>query len=223
MGPLHRRLFGHVRPTGACSDRTSLTRPTGQFKDTRRVSRYWGSDRVGETVSTRYQSMKSMRWIITADLGFATLGQAVPHGHRANRTPVPAQGASLPQTGRGAWLLDRASTEPCAWQRAGSCRRWGHSVRDRLDVGRALRRPPRSQRDGLALRHLPSAVVRRGQDRSERAAGPVRRLRARTSGRSRCSPVKVRRLPLGLYFPDWRTNGIGADLRRWAPHLRWSE
>jgi len=34
MGPLARRLFGHVRPTGACNDRTRLTRPTGRFKGT---------------------------------------------------------------------------------------------------------------------------------------------------------------------------------------------
>ena len=67
MVPLHRRLFGHGRPTGACTERASLTRPTGHFKDNRGVRPISGSDRVGEALSTRYLQREASTWILTAD------------------------------------------------------------------------------------------------------------------------------------------------------------
>src|SRR4051812_21730220 len=64
---LHRRLFGHGRPTGACTERASLTRPTGHFKDTRRVSRSSGV-RPGERGPLHSLPRRgTSTWILTAD------------------------------------------------------------------------------------------------------------------------------------------------------------
>jgi hypothetical protein len=67
--PLHRRLFGHGRPTGACTERALLTRPTDHLEDNRSVEPIAGSDRVSEALSTRYLQREASMWILTADSG----------------------------------------------------------------------------------------------------------------------------------------------------------
>src|SRR5687768_314197 len=52
LGLLHRRLFGHGRPTDACTERASLTRPTDHFKDSNSVRPFSGSDRVSGALSS---------------------------------------------------------------------------------------------------------------------------------------------------------------------------
>ena len=75
MGPLHRRLFGHVRSSGACTSRTSLTRPTDHFQDTlargRPIRR---SDRVSETLAADYHHQQRGRCILTADTSLFGFG-----------------------------------------------------------------------------------------------------------------------------------------------------
>src|SRR6476619_3620963 len=56
MGPLHRRLFGHGRSSGACTNKASHTRPTDHLQDTLERGRpLHRSDRVSETLAADYQ------------------------------------------------------------------------------------------------------------------------------------------------------------------------
>ena len=64
--PLHRRLFGHGRPTGACTERASLTRPTGHLQDNQSVRPFSGSDRVSGALSTTYAFSEGNTCILTA-------------------------------------------------------------------------------------------------------------------------------------------------------------
>src|SRR4029450_12955216 len=63
----HRRLFGHVHPTGCASDRAPLTRPTGQIKDTKRVWPISESDPMSETLPASSTTAETVTGIITAE------------------------------------------------------------------------------------------------------------------------------------------------------------
>ncbi len=67
IGPSHRRLFGHVRPTGACG---AGPRSPGRLITSKAPTRgrpICGSDRVSEALHVPYQRDNRARWIISAD------------------------------------------------------------------------------------------------------------------------------------------------------------
>jgi hypothetical protein len=71
MGPLHRRLFGHGRSSGACEG-APHTRPTDHLQDTSPEGRpIHRSDRVSETLAAAYQHQQRGRCILTADTAWS--------------------------------------------------------------------------------------------------------------------------------------------------------